>query len=434
MKKPQQLFPRGAEWRQWDLHIHTPASFHWKGQRFVGNPNSPENTKLVDEMIEAINAAEPAVFAIMDYWTFEGWFALKKRLTEKGARVLKKQVFPGIELRLSAPTERRLNAHVLFSDAIEDQVLRDFKATLDLEIIDRPLSDHSLVDLARKVGDDKLKLHGFKKSDVDSDEQAALHVGSTIAEIKCESYKAAIEKVPEEQAIGFMPFDTSDGLAEVKWQEHYAFFLGLFKSSPIFETRNADLRCAFVGEETPGNAKWLKNFQYDLGNIPRLAVAGSDAHRFSDYGKYPSAKATWIKADPTFLGLKQTIKEPAKRSHIGDRPAKLREVEENKTYFIDYVEVRKIEGRAIAGQWLTGCKVPLSSDLVAIIGNKGSGKSALADVIALLGNSRQKAHFSFLKKDRFRGKSGEPAKHFVGTIVWLDKSEEKRTLSEDPPD
>ena len=146
-------------------------------------------------MIEALNTAEPAVFALMDYWTFDGWFALKKRLEEIGATALKKQVFPGIELRLAAPTKCRLNAHVLFSDAIEDQVLRDFKSTLEVEIINRPLSDHSLVELARKVGEDKLKLHGFKKSEVDSDQKVALRAGSTIAEIKCESYKAAIEKV-----------------------------------------------------------------------------------------------------------------------------------------------------------------------------------------------------------------------------------------------
>ena len=132
--------------------------------------------------------------------------------------------------------------------------------------------------------------------------------------------------------------------------------------------------------------------------------------------------------------LAQAIKEPAGRSHIGERPAKVREVTENKTFFIDYVEVRKIGGSAITGEWLTGARVPLNSDLVAIIGNKGSGKSALADVIALLDNSRQKAHFSFLKKDRFRGKSGEPAKSFIGKIAWLDKSEEQRNLSEDPPD
>ena len=109
-----------------------------------------------------------------------------------------------------------------------------------------------------------------------------------------------------------MPFTTSDELAEVKWQEHYAYCLGLFKSSPIFETRNLDTWGAFVGNRTDGNDEWIDNFQKALGGIPRLAVSGSDAHIFKGvkgdnnkrgYGDFPSDKATWIKADPTFLGL-----------------------------------------------------------------------------------------------------------------------------------
>jgi ABC-type lipoprotein export system ATPase subunit len=434
---------RGSQWRQWDLHIHTPASFHWSGQKFDSDPSSKANAALVDEMIAALNSAEPAVFALMDYWTFDGWFALKRRLSEEGAPKLTKAVFPGIELRLAAPTTCRLNAHVLFSDDVSDQVLRDFRSALRVEIVSRPLSDASLIELARRVGEDKLKHHGIKKAEVDADDQQALRAGSTIAEINCESYKAAIEQVPKGQAIGFMPYDTSDGLAEVKWQDHYAYFLGLFTTSPIFESRNADLRGAFVNEETSGNAKWIKHFQAGLGNIPRLVVSGSDAHRFvgvkgdndkRGYGDFPSGKATWIKADPTFHGLLQAIMEPAKRSFVGERPAKLIEVAENKTYFIDSVEVVKNLGASGAGTWLDGSKLPLNPDLVAIIGNKGSGKSALADVIALLGNSRQKAHFSFLKKDRFRGKSGEPAKHFIGTLTWCDASSEQRNLNDDPPE
>ena len=126
---------RGALWRQWDLHVHTPASFHWQGQKFDGDLSSAQNTKLVDEMIEAMNKAEPAVFAIMDYWTFDGWFALQKRLKAEGAPVLKKLVLPGIELRLVAPKKGRLNAHVLFSDEVEDQVLRDFRSALRIECV-----------------------------------------------------------------------------------------------------------------------------------------------------------------------------------------------------------------------------------------------------------------------------------------------------------
>ncbi len=435
-------FERGAEWRQWDLHIHSPASFHWHGKRFEADADSTVNVELVDEMIAALNAAEPTVFALMDYWTFEGWFALNRRLKQLGSPKLEKLVFPGIELRLAAPKPGRLNAHVLFSDEVEDQVLLDFKSTLQVEIVSRPLSDSSLIELARTVGGDKLKFHGFNKSDIEADAQRALHAGSTIAEINCESYKAAIQKVPGDLAIGFMPFDTSDGLSEVKWHDHYAYFLGLFNSSPIFETRNGDLRGAFVGEETVGNSKWFKSFQAGLGNIPRLAVSGSDAHRFTGvkgdndkrgYGDFPSGKATWIKADPTFLGLLQVIKEPAKRSCIGKRPGKLVEVEQNKTFFIDRVEVRKSTASPVQDHWLSDCNLPLNPDLVAIIGNKGSGKSALADIIALLGNSKQKDHFSFLSPRRFRAKPKELAKYFKGQLTWCDQSKsEAMALSEDP--
>lgn len=435
-------YPRGAEWRQWDLHIHTPASFHWLGQRFDSDPDSATNIALVDEMIEALNSAVPDVFSLMDYWTFDGWFALKRRLAQPGAPKLLKKVFPGIELRLMAPMAGRLNAHVLFSDEIEDQMLLDFKAGLNVELVNRPLSNDALISLARMVGEDKLQHHGIKKADVDSNPDVALRAGSVIAELSCESYRTAISKVPHGYAIGFMPFNTSDGLAEVKWQEHYAFCLGLFRSSPIFETRDPDTRGAFVGEKTEGNKKWIANFQRALGGVPRLAVSGSDAHCFKGvtgdnnrrgYGDFPLGKATWIKADPTFQGLLQAIMEPAKRSFIGERPLKLAEVVENKTYFIDSVEVTKLSGTSIPGIWLDGCKLSLNPDLVAVIGNKGSGKSALADVIALLGNSRQKEHFSFLKRDRFRGKSGEPAKHFQGVLTWCDGSSEKRQLSDDPP-
>jgi ABC-type lipoprotein export system ATPase subunit len=435
-------YERGAEWRQWDLHIHTPASFHWTGERFDSEIGSEKNRRLVDAMINALNAAKPTVFAIMDYWTFEGWFALKRRLKDPDAPKLLKTVFPGIELRLMAPMVGRLNAHVVFSDLVSDQILLDFQAGLKVEIEDRPLSNDCLICLARRVGSDLLEKHGLKKGEVDSDEIIALHAGSMLAEINVDSYKKAIRCVPDNQAIGFMPFDTSDGLSDVKWKDNYAYFIGLFKSSPIFESRDSALRDCFIGEVTEKNKGYIKNFQNGLDNIPRLVVAGSDAHRFSGtqgdddkrgYGDFPSNKATWIKADPTFQGLLQAIMEPAKRSFIGEVPPKVAAVQRGKTSFIDTIEIVK-NTSAPVGAWLDGVKLPLNPDLVAIIGNKGSGKSALADVIALTGNSKQSNHFSFLKRDRFRGRSGDPAKHFDATLTWLDGSANPRNLNENSPE
>lgn len=433
-------YARGAEWRQWDLHVHTPASYHWNGPRFDADVTAKANEALVDQMIAAMNAAAPDVFALMDYWSFDGWFALKRRLAQPGAPTLTKVVFPGIELRLAAP-KCRLNAHVIFSNLASDQTLQDFKSGLELALSGRRLSNEALIEWARASTEDKLNVHGFKKIEVDADDALALRAGAMTAELDCESYKKSIRKVPDGLAVGFMPYDTHDGLEQVQWKDHYTYFIDLFQSSPIFECRDEDKCGAFVGERTPGNEKWLAKFQKALGDVPRLAVSGSDAHRFvgvkndnnkRGYGDFPSGRATWIKADPTFLGLLQAIKEPARRSYIGACPPKLMEVEGNKTFYIDRVAIQRLATKAKVGKWLDGCSLLLNPDLVAIIGNKGSGKSALADVIALLGNSRQKLHFSFLKRDRFLGKSGEPARQFVGQLHWRDKSHAECNLADDP--
>lgn len=194
-------YERGSEWRQWDLHIHSPASFHWHGKRF--GSDAAANRALIDEMIAALNAAEPAVFALMDYWTFEGWFALKRRLMEHGAPELKKRVFPGIELRLAAPTSCRLNAHVIFSDELEDQVLHDFQSSLQVEVVSRPLSQAALMELARTVGEDKLKVHGFKKAEIQTDDQKALLAGSMMAEINW-----TLTRAPSKELVRIRPSDS----------------------------------------------------------------------------------------------------------------------------------------------------------------------------------------------------------------------------------
>jgi len=432
------MYSRGSEWREWDLHIHSPASFHWNGERL--GSDADKNNQLVDEMIRALNEAAPIAFGLMDYWSFDGWFALKSRQTQHGAPALEKTVFPGIELRLSAPMEGRLNAHVLFSNEISDQHLRDFLSRLELELINQPLSPDALIAYARYVGADKLANHGLDKGKVASDRDEALRAGCTIAEIKVDSYKEAIRHVPGDHAVGFIPFSTYDGLTSVKWSEHYAYALGLFESSPIFETRKPDEWAAFCGVATEGNKKWLANFQAALKGVPRLAVSGSDAHCFRGdgtnnkrgYGDFPSGKRTWIKADPTWKGLLQALKEPAKRSFLGERPPKLDRINQNRTFYIDRVRIGKAEDSVLAETWLHGTEIPLNPDLIAVIGNKGSGKSALADIIALLGNSQQSAHFSFLKRDRFRGKAGEPARQFVGELSWLAGDPSVKGLADDP--
>lgn len=191
--------------------------------RFQANGAGDHDVAIVDQMIGALNAAQPAVFALMDYGGFEGWLARKPRLAQPGAPRHEKTVFPGIELRLCAPMSGRLNAHVIFSDKIDNQLLSDFRSTLKLELVNQPLSDHGLIAYARNSTTALLAKKGMNKSHIDADDQKALEAGYNIAELKADSYRAAIKAIPNDLAIGFMPFMTNDGLGHVDVMTHYAY-------------------------------------------------------------------------------------------------------------------------------------------------------------------------------------------------------------------
>ena len=159
-------------------------------------------------------------------------------------------------------------------------------------------------------------------------------------------------------------------------------------------------------------------------------IKGSDSHRVNDeVGRLkdnksqPTNRYCWIKADPTFSGLKQITNEPEDRVYIGRMPPKLEIVHSEPTRFIDKLAIRRAVGADVTDAWFD-CQVSLSPDMVAIIGNKGSGKRALADIIALAGNALCDAqHFSFLTKNRFCERNGKLAKHFEVAIEWADGTE-----------
>lgn len=48
-------------------------------------------------MLYVINITAPAVFALMNYWTLDGWLKLQSRLKEPDAPLLTQTVFLGVE-------------------------------------------------------------------------------------------------------------------------------------------------------------------------------------------------------------------------------------------------------------------------------------------------------------------------------------------------
>ena len=144
---------------------------------------------------------------------------------------------------------------------------------------------------------------------------------------------------------------------------------------------------------------------------------------------YSTACPCWIRGDATFAALKHVCCEPEDRVFLGDIPPSLQRVSQNRTRYVRSVEIRKIAGAVLSEKWFD-CTVPFNHGLVAIIGNKGSGKSALADILGLLGDSHAADAFSFLTPDKFARPSNNKSKFFKGTITWESGGTYERLFSD----
>jgi ABC-type lipoprotein export system ATPase subunit len=94
--------------------------------------------------------------------------------------------------------------------------------------------------------------------------------------------------------------------------------------------------------------------------------------------------------------------------------------------------VSKKPGTLPGEEWFADVDIDLNHDLVAVIGNKGSGKSALADILALLGDTKNAEHFSFLTTERFRKAPVNRAQHFDGILMWASGTSQPHNLASNP--
>lgn len=138
----------------------------------------------------------------------------------------------------------------------------------------------------------------------------------------------------------------------------------------------------------------------------------------------------WIKAQCTFEGLKQCLYQPAERIHIGSVPPVLDRVNKNAKSVIKSISVSPSPDAKHASEKWFDFSLPLNPGLVAVIGNKGSGKSALSDIIGLLCKCKTMGNASFLNDTRFRKKPKCYAKDYKATIEWQDGHIENKSLME----
>ena len=333
-----------------------------------------------------------AVIGVTDYMTIEGYEKLLSiQRDPKNPRLTSILLLPNIEFRCSPQTKegQALNIHLIVNVVDPDHVGKLKKSLRNLRINYKN----------QTYGCIREELVEFAKA-----QDPSLNDNIAAYKFGIEQFKPSHTEIFEWlNADGWLKANSivgiansKDGISGLPLDSFAAIRDELLCHSDFVFSGNPSDRQHYLGLK-PGFSPADIKRQY---NSLKPCFHGSDAHSVEKLFEPDKKRYCWIKADPTFRGLEQAIKEPDARSFIGEIPEKLGEVAGQKTYFIDRIEITKNQGSSLNDAWLDGCHLPLNTDLVAIIGNKGSGKSALADVIALLGNSRQKTHFTFLNSRR----------------------------------
>jgi len=359
--------PRGSIWRQWDLHCHTPASFDYE-DKSVLDPAIVE--RLVQEGIAAV--------AVADHHVIDVDRILGMRQAAKDRLV----IFPAIELRSDLGRGPGCVHYIgIFSEKAK---LQDIWTHLQGEV------NLTESDIMERGGDEEVYVP-FREG------AAAIHRLGGVVTVHAGGKHGSIER------IGNVP--------------------------KFMQAVKRDLAKQFIDVFEIGRAKEVQEYTeiiFPSIGFSRALVLGSDNH---DMRKYSRQSICWIKADPTFAGLRQVLNEPEGRVYIGDTPPAMERVTQNKTKYIRSVSFSRSTLHSTGEAWFEG-EVPFNYELVAIIGNKGGGKSALADVIGLLGDSSQSDSFSFLNRDKFKEPKANKARCFDATLEWEDGAQVPKNLDD----
>ncbi|QDX81039.1 ABC transporter [Denitratisoma sp. DHT3] len=429
--------PVGSTWKKWDLHVHTPSSIV---HNYPGANEEAWDAFLLD--LEAL-PTEFKVIGINDYIFIDGYERVRKAKLEQGRLKNIDLVLPVIELRLdkfagvvkkdkdgtySQSGWNRINLHVVF-DALDPEVIRQ-------QFLGSLAPSYQLIP-------DSTNWNGKWKGVITRDSLAEL--GQMIIDSAPPEKKAdyapplqegfnnlcvSLEKVVEALDRHYLAGKYLIAIGKTEWDNLK------WDDQSIAEKRNIinQANLVFTAAANPAAYDAARKKLSD-SNVKATLLDCSDAHALSsstDKDRVGNC-FTWIKADPTFDGLVQAITEFEDRVFIGDTPPKRLLVEANRTKYVSKIRVNRKPGSSLADTWFD-IDMPLSHDLVAIIGNKGSGKSAMADIAALAGDTKNFKSFSFLNDKRFRNPRNKLAPHFVGALGWHDGTESERHLDQDPPD
>lgn len=348
---------RGSLWHRWDPHIHTPGT--------ILSDHYPAADGW-EQFLSRIETSDPPVRAlgITDYYSTATY---EQALVHKAAGRMPNVdlIFPNVELRLGVGTSRgnAVNVHLLVSPDDRDHVarLQSFLSNLEFE---------AFSERYRCTPEDIRRLGRAHDQSVQTDERA-LEVGTNQFKVDLANLRQAIRGSlwAQENILIGVAASSTDGTAGLQDDASLERLRREIESAAhvIFSGRPGD-RTFWLGQnEGMPPAQIIAQY----GSL-KPCLHGSDAHRPGRVAAPDQDRRCWLKGGLRFETLRQACLEPDIRVFVGVAAPPAAPPSQT----ITEVAVSNAE-------FLVEPRVPLNPGLVGIIGARGSGKTALADLIAV---------------------------------------------------
>lgn len=358
---------RGSEWRKWDLHIHTPGT--------AKNDHYGNSDEVWERYIDALEKSDVTVFGITDYFSISNYRKVKEY--QKQDRLKGKFLLANVEMRIYPVTDKSklINIHAIFDPFLDvADIEREFFRQLQFTYND---ASYSCID------NDLAKLGRIVENNPNLADDVAIKKGIDAFAVSYEALKKVIDKAFfKGHVIIALSNGSKDGVTGILNQE------GNMQPLRKEITRMSDI----ILSGNPGDVEYFSGAKTSVEEVVstygslKPCIIGSDAHSLDKVGVFPNDRITWIKADPTFEGLKQILFEPKERVRISDAIPDFK-YDYN---IIDHVVLNT------AGVW--NQTIPLNQNLNTIIGGRSTGKSTLlASMAAKFQKIKNDENYDFIK-------------------------------------
>ena len=309
----------------------------------------------------ALETATPRITAIgiTDYGVTTSYERVKAA-KDAGRLEACELLFPNIELRLDHGTVKGsyINAHLLVSPEDPEHLseLNRFLGRLKFTAFD---------DTFVCTRDDLIRL-GKKSDPSKSADESALEHGYTQFKVSLRQLLDVYRDISWAQDnILIAVAGAADGTSGLKEAADATLREEIEKAAHVIFTGNPKDREFWLGRGIHSATGIRERYQ-----SLKPCLWGCDAHDLNRVGRPDLDRLCWVKGKPTFDALRQAVIDP-ERAYVGVEPP------------VGAMPSQTIHGITISNApWAKTPTLRFNAGLVTVIGARGSGKTALADIIA----------------------------------------------------